>query len=720
MPLGVAIGAVVGLALAAVAVGLWSDTRRRAASAPDAARPVAADRPADSTSDLALGAILGLAVLAVMALQLPSYLALAVSGLAVLTAAVLPPAGLAALIVLLPHQEPEILGAIGVKLPILAALGYGVGIRALAARDVPRPGIGVVAAIGLLGIAFVSAIPAINGLAGERAVAAASRLLPFAAGILLLVIAGWYFRRRDPAPFMVLTLLSVTLASALALLQLVAGDEPIPLIRGLYVEGAAQGLARVTGPFLNPNYFGLFGGLGVVLALGIAVELPQHRRLALLCLPILGLAVLGTLSRGAIAATGVGVLTWLWFRNRQLALLAGAAAVVAGLVVTPLLVGARLDSPTAAAAAEAQAGISSSDQERLESVAAGTQLFLLDPLFGVGFGQYEFVSPRFVGNSFATAAHNQYLKILAEQGIVGMTLYLAGAAALLVAMRRSGSRWRQTAIAMLAVYAVSGLFLEPLTTFQTSGVLWLVLGVVVGRAGRAAAARSASPRGPRRCGSAQAAPRRPAAVCHVRHRGTRHARRAAPRRPALADDMLATLAHRGPDEQRVFQDKHVALGTRRLSIIDLDTGSQPLGNEDGSIQVSPERRDLQLRRAARGSARRGHTLRDSGDTETIVHLYEEYGDRFVEHLRGHVRDRDLGRPPPAVGARPRPAGQEADLLGACATDGSLGLGVEGPAGRPGSAPRPGPRRAGPVPAVPVHPRPGHDPRGRPQADRRRS
>ena len=122
------------------------------------------------------------------------------------------------------------------------------------------------------------------------------------------------------------------------------------------------------------------------------------------------------------------------------------------------------------------------------------------------------MSPRFVGNSFATSAHNQYLKILAEQGIVGMLLYVAAAAALLIAMRRSGSPWRQTSIAMLAVYAVSGLFLEPLTTFQTSGVLWLVLGVVLGgprswgRASIGVAARAAA------SASASVAPRRPAAV----------------------------------------------------------------------------------------------------------------------------------------------------------------------------------------------------------------
>ena len=136
---------------------------------------------------------------------------------------------------------------------------------------------------------------------------------------------------------------------------------------------------------------------------------------------------------------------WLWYRNRQLATIAAVAAVVVGLVITPLVVGARLGSPTAATAAAAQEGLTESDEQRLESVAAGTQLFLLDPVLGVGFGQYDYVSPRFVGNSFATSADNQYLKILAEQGLVGTAFYVVAVVALLVAMRRSASPWRPMA-----------------------------------------------------------------------------------------------------------------------------------------------------------------------------------------------------------------------------------------------------------------------------------
>ncbi len=102
----------------------------------------------------------------------------------------------------------------------------------------------------------------------------------------------------------------------------------------------------------------------------------------------------------------------------------------------------------------------------------------------------------------------------------------------------------------------------------------------------------------------------------------------------LVNGMLETLAHRGPDEQRVFTDDHVSFGARRLSIIDLDTGSQPLANEDGSIHVTQNGEIYNYVELRDELLSRGHTLRTHGDTETIAILYEEFGDRFVEHLRG--------------------------------------------------------------------------------------
>ncbi len=98
--------------------------------------------------------------------------------------------------------------------------------------------------------------------------------------------------------------------------------------------------------------------------------------------------------------------------------------------------------------------------------------------------------------------------------------------------------------------------------------------------------------------------------------------------------MSAALVHRGPDSAGEHLDGPVALGARRLSIVDLAHGDQPIPNEDGTCVVvqngeiynSPElRRELE---------RAGHVFRSHCDTETIVHLYEEHGLGFAERLRG--------------------------------------------------------------------------------------
>ena len=99
--------------------------------------------------------------------------------------------------------------------------------------------------------------------------------------------------------------------------------------------------------------------------------------------------------------------------------------------------------------------------------------------------------------------------------------------------------------------------------------------------------------------------------------------------------MSATLVHRGPDSFGEFSDGTVGLAARRLSIIDLETGDQPIANEDGTLARRPERRDLQLpRAAARARAARGIASAPTATPRSSLHLYEEHGDRFAERLRG--------------------------------------------------------------------------------------
>ena len=108
----------------------------------------------------------------------------------------------------------------------------------------------------------------------------------------------------------------------------------------------------------------------------------------------------------------------------------------------------------------------------------------------------------------------------------------------------------------------------------------------------------------------------------------------------ILKDMASAISHRGPDDEGLFKTKtsngqfRIGLAHRRLSIIDLASGHQPIGNETGTIQIvfNGEIYNFQsLRRTLIGL---GHTFITNSDTETIVHAYEEYGEECVEYLHG--------------------------------------------------------------------------------------
>src|SRR3954447_7687680 len=104
--------------------------------------------------------------------------------------------------------------------------------------------------------------------------------------------------------------------------------------------------------------------------------------------------------------------------------------------------------------------------------------------------------------------------------------------------------------------------------------------------------------------------------------------------PERVARMSATLVHRGPDSAGEFVDGHVGLAARRLSIIDLETGDQPIANEDGTLHVVQNGELYNYRELRRELERAGHRFRTHGDTEVLLHLYEEHGEGFAERLRG--------------------------------------------------------------------------------------
>jgi asparagine synthase (glutamine-hydrolysing) len=98
--------------------------------------------------------------------------------------------------------------------------------------------------------------------------------------------------------------------------------------------------------------------------------------------------------------------------------------------------------------------------------------------------------------------------------------------------------------------------------------------------------------------------------------------------------LTATLTHRGPDADGFLFDRGAALGHRRLSIIDLSTGDQPIFNEDRTKAVVFNGEIYNFREVRADLEQRGHRFATASDTEVIVHAWEEYGDACVTRLRG--------------------------------------------------------------------------------------
>ncbi|MEM7127275.1 MAG: asparagine synthase (glutamine-hydrolyzing) [Chloroflexota bacterium] len=104
--------------------------------------------------------------------------------------------------------------------------------------------------------------------------------------------------------------------------------------------------------------------------------------------------------------------------------------------------------------------------------------------------------------------------------------------------------------------------------------------------------------------------------------------------PQILHQMTKTIRHRGPDSVGYWVDDHVGLGFRRLSIIDLEGGDQPIQNEDGSLILICNGEIYNHRSLRQKLIAKGHSFRTHSDVEVLLHLYEEHGVGLFEHLNG--------------------------------------------------------------------------------------
>src|SRR5262245_58385616 len=147
-------------------------------------------------------------------------------------------------------------------------------------------------------------------------------------------------------------------------------------------------------------------------------------------------------------------------------------------------------------------------------------------------------------------------------------------------------------------------------------------------ASRCASGRSSRPVADRK----RSRPRRTPDVCGIY--GALSSDPSHPVEAELLERMGRVLIHRGPDGGGTHLAGPLGMGMRRLSIIDLSSGDQPMSNEDGQIWVVFNGEIYNYRRLTADLRGRGHVFSTSSDTEVLLHLYEEHGERCVEHLRG--------------------------------------------------------------------------------------
>ena len=174
--------------------------------------------------------------------------------------------------------------------------------------------------------------------------------------------------------------------------------------------------------------------------------------------------------------------------------------------------------------------------------------------------------------------------------------------------------------------------------------------------------------------------------------------------------MSQTLLHRGPDSEGMHSDERVGIAARRLAIIDLTGGDQPIANEDGTVVVVQNGEIYNYRELQHELERAGHRFRTHCDTEVLVHGYEEWGLAPLGAAARHVRGRGLGRAHAAARARARPLRDQAALLPRARR--RAGVRVRA---RRASARRRRPRRARGVPGVQLRAVSALDLRRHPQA-----
>jgi O-antigen ligase len=430
----------------------------------------------DSSIVIAAG-LLGAGIVAGMALNLGPVATIA-AAVAIGASLVSPVVGLAVLAFMAPLKPPPTIPAPGFDAAMVGAILLGCIYRLPIDRPRLRFSAPVVVLVAFILLVSISQLPDMltgwTGTVGHLVGFEYIQLLTSFGAVLATV---YVLSNRSPYPVLIMGLAGAALAGAIALVMFRGTFGPFVNLAVASVDGS-----RALGPFGNPNYLGVFAAIALVSALALAVHartrVGRYLLLATTCLLAIALAV--SLSREALIAVAVGVLVLVVFQSRRLAFILVLVGVPLALIGYPAFVEWRLISESGSASAAAYAATSLSDSARLTALQAGAQMFLASPILGIGFGYYAQMSVVIGGAPFQIAAHNWYVTVLAEEGSIGIFLWLMLLATVVVALRSRPPAAQAMGYAVFGAFAAGSFFLEPPTSFQTMALpaIFLVAALV--------------------------------------------------------------------------------------------------------------------------------------------------------------------------------------------------------------------------------------------------
>ena len=445
---------------------------------------------------LLLGLSICAAIVAGIAL-VSGPLQIAASLVAFASALVSPVTGLIVLAFMAGVKSPFAVPAPGFNTLLVLTILLGCIYRLPIERPSLRPSLPVLLLLGFLLYASAQQVPAfLAGYTDSTSHHIGYLFIQLATLTGVAIAAALVLRNRSPVPFLIAGLLGALMAAVLAI-----GVVVLPAGSVGNLVDYPDAVSRPVGPFGDPNYFSLFEATAIAACIGGAMITRSFRvRLLLLGVALLlGIAMAIALSRAALLALGAGLVVLAFMRSRRAGFTTLAAIAVLALVVYPLFLAQRLAADAGAlSVAQQSIGLQRSDASRIAAALVGPQMWASSPILGIGFGEYPLTTARFIG--YSIESHNWYMNILAEQGLVGIALWIPMLAAVGVRLARLGPAAKSVGVAVFATYVVGSAFLEPPLSVQTSTFAAVaVVAALVGDWSRLPAAR-------RRIGPAEAVP----------------------------------------------------------------------------------------------------------------------------------------------------------------------------------------------------------------------